>query len=338
MPINNNSRAVFISITTVGLAFGLISLITQIDSSIFSSFFGFEKLFSYMQKQIVSNILLFYSVFLVVPFTLFLESIIPADAKQELWNRNIKQDLVWLFINKLFGSAVVVLYVGILSSFYESHLTPLTFNSLSDLPFIVRFIFGVLLVDFTNWFHHLVRHKVPWLWYFHAIHHSQKEMNIFTDFRVHFVDNIAAKTIVFIPLLMCSFEIPEVIIFHFLHMFYTRFYHGNVRTNLGPLKYFLVTPQSHRVHHSSLAQHMDKNFGVLFCIWDRLFGTHYDANDYPATGIHDKTFPHPQDDTIKEMLLTLIKQLFYPFHKIYQSISKYIFVRLNGKRSGKNEF
>jgi hypothetical protein len=95
---------------------------------------------------------------------------------------------------------------------------------------------------------------------------------------------------------------------------YTPFYHGNIRTNLGPLKYILVTPQSHRVHHSLDAGHRDTNFGALFSIWDFILRTQCkDFDVYPETGIEDKGFPHEAKLGMKNLLLTPFYQLLYPF-------------------------
>ena len=313
-------RVILISMVIVGLFYALLNFILQLDSSAFPHSFGIDKSFVFLQKQVNDNILFFYAVFFVVPVTLTLESIIPVDSKQGLWNADAAQDLIWLFITKFFHGTVLVWYAVVLSSFYDTYLSALTIESLSDMPGYLRFLMGILLIDFTGWLHHLIRHKVSWFWYFHAVHHSQKRMNLFTDFRVHFVDDLIAKTLVFVPLFMLSFETPEVIIFALFIMFFTRFYHGNLRTNLGWLKYILVTPQSHRIHHSILEKHRDKNFGVIFSIWDRVFDTHFDDGTFPATGIDDEIFPHPKNSSVKEIVVTLIKQLVYPFTKIYRDI------------------
>jgi sterol desaturase/sphingolipid hydroxylase (fatty acid hydroxylase superfamily) len=97
---------------------------------------------------------------------------------------------------------------------------------------------------------------------------------------------------------------------------YTRFYHGNIRTNLGPLRYVLVTPQSHRIHHSIEPRHLDTNFGALFSIWDRLFGTQYRGHDeYPETGIADAAFPHEAKGDLRSLLVTPLAQMAYPLRR-----------------------
>lgn len=313
-------RVILIAMATIGLFYGLLNLVLQLDLAAFHHFVWLDKSFIFLQQQIAGNILFFYAVFFIVPVTLTLESIIPVNPKQGLWSVDATQDLIWLFLTKIFHGTFVVWYAVVLYDLYDTYLSALTIESLSAMPAYLRFLMGILLIDFSGWFHHLIRHKVSWFWHFHAVHHSQKQMNLFTDFRVHFVDYLIAKTLVFIPLFMLSFETPEVIIFALFNMFYTRFYHGNLRTNLGWLKYILVTPQSHRIHHSILEKHRDKNFGVIFSIWDRVFGTHLDDGSFPATGIDDETFPFPKNGSVKEIVVTLVKQFIYPFTKIYRDI------------------
>ena len=100
---------------------------------------------------------------------------------------------------------------------------------------------------------------------------------------------------------------------------YPKFYHANVRLNLGPLRYILVTPQSHRVHHSREPEHRDKNFGFIFCIWDRIFGTQVtDAEVYPETGIEDVNFPHETKGGVCSIPTVMAAQLIYPFTAIYR--------------------
>ena len=100
-----------------------------------------------------------------------------------------------------------------------------------------------------------------------------------------------------------------------LRHWHTRFCHANVRTNLGVLRWVLVTPQSHRVHHSLDPAHRDKNFGVTFSLWDHLFGTqHRDYDVYPECGIDDHDFPFEQEG--RGPLAAIAAQLVYPFARL----------------------
>jgi sterol desaturase/sphingolipid hydroxylase (fatty acid hydroxylase superfamily) len=247
--------------------------------------------------------------------TLALESLIPADPRQKLLSASFVQDLVWFGYETVLQTAVIVTYVEGLRWAYRTHFSFLTIDAVGAWPYWVRFAAGTLLLDFLYWLQHYVNHKVPWFWKFHALHHSQTEINFFTDFRYHVVEYVVRHTILVIPFLIFEIRTPTVVLFAILTSWYTRFYHGNVRTNLGLLRYALVTPQSHRLHHSALPQHRDLNFGSLFSVWDRLFRTQHPSSDeYPVTGLGDAAFPHEQGArplTLARLTLPL-KQLAYP--------------------------
>ncbi len=87
---------------------------------------------------------------------------------------------------------------------------------------------------------------------------------------------------------------------------------------MGPLKYILVTPQSHRVHHSDQPEHIDKNFGNFLSIWDFIFGTQVrDFEVYPATGVHDKAVPRPAHATLGHAAIAWGAMLVYPFKVLF---------------------
>ena len=268
------------------------------------------------EKQLFIGTLL-----VTVPLVLLIEYLVPEKINQSLYSVGFVNDGMWLVMIKLFKVTGLLWYIGVLETLYADHLNFLTITALSDLSDGVRFFLGFLLADFLNWFHHVVRHKVPWFWYFHTIHHSQPQLNLLTDFRFHPADYVIAETIQILPLLIFDFGNYEIVGFLVVHMFWTRFYHANIKLSLGPLKYILVTPQSHRVHHSCAVQHRDKNFGVFFSIWDRVFGTQYSGCDeYPETGIGEPTFPVEHSCNPISIAETLWEQFVYPFKKIVEDV------------------
>ncbi|MBY0278435.1 sterol desaturase family protein [Candidatus Binatia bacterium] len=209
----------------------------------------------------------------------------------------------------------------LLRTVYDRHLDFLTLRAIEGWPMWSRVLLAILLVDFLGWFHHLVRHKVTMLWHFHALHHSQREMNLFTDVRVHPIDRIASQTIQFVPLFMVHASFPVITGWVLFHQVWTKLCHANLRLSFGPLRYVLVTPQSHRVHHSCAVQHADKNFGVMFSIWDRLLGTYYEQRDeYPECGVDDPGFPMEYARTPGALVRSTWAQLVYPFLQLRRSL------------------
>lgn len=247
-----------------------------------------------------------------------MERLLPADPDQRILSVGFAQDTVWLVITAVLRATVLVTYVALLSGFIRAHFGFLIVRSIGRLPVAVRVVWGIVLFDLLSWIQHWLHHKVPVLWQFHTVHHSQRELNMFTNLRYHAVEYFVKQTIFVAPLAFLSVNTPKIVYISLFFMWYSRAYHANVRTNLGPLRYVFVTPQSHRVHHSREARHLDKNFAVVFSFWDRLFGTQYAGYDeYPETGLaHDDDFPLEARAKPLDLVLTPLRQLVYPFRVI----------------------
>jgi sterol desaturase/sphingolipid hydroxylase (fatty acid hydroxylase superfamily) len=254
-------------------------------------------------------------VFYVGLATVFaLERVIPAKSGQPIFSVGLAQDFLWFGLDGVTRLAIIPVYAALLKSVYDRYLSWLTVDAVRAWPTPATLLASLLLIDLLGWAHHLVRHKVRVFWYFHTIHHSQREMNLFTDLRVHFAERIIALTLTFIPLSMLGIDMPTDLYVALALTWYTRVYHANLGTNYGVLKHILVTPQSHRIHHSIEPRHQDKNFGVIFTLWDRLFGTLYTRYDeYPDTGLANEPFPLEQLGGIRGVFKSLAAQCWYPF-------------------------
>ena len=144
-------------------------------------------------------------------------------------------------------------------------------------------------------------------------------MNFFSDGRTHFFEYIIAALIIFLPSFAVRIEPPTILAWVIVKQWASLIYHSNLRTNYGLLRYVLVTPQSHRIHHSRLPEHRDKNFGTLLSIWDHLFGTQYrNYDEYPETGICDEHFPHEQSMWPDQIIVTYVSQFLYPIRQLLQ--------------------
>ncbi len=252
--------------------------------------------------------------YLLMLLVFLAEKVLPAR-RQRVFSVGMLQDFFGWFV---IGSVVRVVMLGVLVKglywFCETFLAGIRLEAVEAWPVVWVVILAVLVGDFLNWFHHYIRHKIQVFWLFHVIHHSQEEMNMFTDLRVHLVEYWIAKPISLLPLFVLGLNIELAFWLALILESYTRIYHANLRTNYGPLRYILVTPQSHRVHHSILPEHFDKNFAVIFCIWDRIFGTQWtNYDDYPPTGVDDDRFPHERSVSGLRIITNYLKQLAYPF-------------------------
>ena len=125
----------------------------------------------------------------------------------------------------------------------------------------------------------------------------------------------------FLPFGLIGVDSTPIIYVGYTSLFYDFFIHSDAKINLGWLGKFIVSPQNHRVHHSSLKKHYDKNFGERITLWDWLFGTlSEDRFSYPPTGCPESSFLMESNSNFEWPFKTFLKHYFYPFLKIYQSL------------------
>jgi len=118
-------------------------------------------------------------------------------------------------------------------------------------------------------------HRIPWLWKFHEVHHSVREMGYAAHLRYHFMDTIVYRTVEYIPLAMIGFGIQDFLLVHLFALSIGHLNHANIYLPLGPLQYLFNSPQMHIWHHS---KELPKgaygvNYGISLSVWDYLFGT-----------------------------------------------------------------
>lgn len=140
---------------------------------------------------------------------------------------------------------------------------------------------------FYYWFHRL-QHGSKWLWAEHALHHADEHMNITTSLRHHWLEMPLEALFIDVPLVLL-FRPPIItlgLVAVAVSMVATT-NHMNLRFGLGRFSWLVATPQLHRIHHSKLEEHLDKNFATFFPLWDVIFGTYYAPRkgEYPATGL-----------------------------------------------------
>lgn len=251
---------------------------------------------------------------LAIAAILLAERWMPARPEQRIFSRGLRTDVAYVLITHGSGFLIHFTYVAMLRTAYDRWLGFLTVDAALAWPSLVRIALGILIGDFVAWLHHWVRHRVPLFWRFHAVHHAQRELNVFTDLRYHPLEYLVTTTIGALPMFALGNALPVVAVWSFATTCYTKLTHANVRTRLGPLRWLLVTPQSHRIHHSIDRGHRDTNYGVVFSLWDRLFGTQSPCDDaYPETGIDDAAFPDEWTAAGVGPLRALVGHFIYPF-------------------------
>tara|TARA_Y200000002_G_C22566145_1_gene614586 strand:- start:403 stop:990 length:588 start_codon:yes stop_codon:yes gene_type:complete len=129
-----------------------------------------------------------------------------------------------------------------------------------------------ILIDFVFYIYHRLSHRVSFLWAVHMSHHSSQEMNFAVSFRQAWFGPIS-KVPFFMILPLIGLDPVIVAVAGSISTLWGIVGHTQIVNKLGPLEFFLNTPSHHRVHHGSNKQYIDKNYGNLLIIWDRMFGT-----------------------------------------------------------------
>jgi sterol desaturase/sphingolipid hydroxylase (fatty acid hydroxylase superfamily) len=162
------------------------------------------------------------------------------------------------------------------------------FNLLS-LAFWVEVVVAVLLLDLAIYLQHLLMHRVPVLWRLHRVHHADLDIDLTTGTRFHTIEILVSMLIKWMVIMLIGPALIAVLVFELLLNAMSMFNHANVRlpaTLDRVLRYLLVTPDMHRVHHSALVTETNSNYGFNLSLWDRLFNTYVDQ---PAAGHRDMT-------------------------------------------------
>jgi sterol desaturase/sphingolipid hydroxylase (fatty acid hydroxylase superfamily) len=143
-------------------------------------------------------------------------------------------------------------------------------------PFLAQFLVFLVLADFLQWCIHNLLHRVPWLWAFHKVHHSIDTMDWIGNWRFHWMEIVVYKSLQWIPLAWLGASPAAVFAVAVVTTVWGDFNHANLDVGLGPLGYVFNSPRMHLWHHDQSSEGgVAKNFGVVFSVWDHLFGTAY---------------------------------------------------------------
>lgn len=142
-------------------------------------------------------------------------------------------------------------------------------------------IAAILLADFTYYWMHRFEHEIRVLWAYHSVHHSSPEFNLTTAFRLAWIEGLV-EWLFFVPMLLLGFDLVQSLMAIFVVVSYQTWIHTQKIGRLGWLDKVFNTPSVHRVHHGANPEYLDKNYGGILILWDRMFGT-YQAERAPVT-------------------------------------------------------
>lgn len=266
---------------------------------------SFSGYWNYMVHEVSHPSWTNYFYLLIVASLLvwILEIAIPWRKNQNAIRRDFWLDGFYMFFNFFLFSLVgynavsnvgVQLFNDFLSNFGITNLVAL---NIETWPVWGQLLLMFVLADFIQWNIHRLLHRVPWLWQFHKVHHSVKEMGFAAHLRFHWMETVVYKTIQYIPLAMIGFGIEQFFIIHAIAVFIGHINHANLNWSYGPLKYLLNNPKMHIWHHAKDLPE-NRRFGVNFALsislWDYLFKTAFipeDGRDVELGFEEDEKFP-----------------------------------------------
>lgn len=255
----------------------------------------------------------FWGLIVISLFVWGLEIAFPWRKEQSIFRKDFWLDGFYMFFNFFVFSIAISGFYSVLNTFFESFgvkSQSLAIVNLASLPMWVQLLIFFVVLDFVQWFTHVLLHKYSFLWKFHKVHHSVKEMGFAAHLRYHWMENILYKPLkTFGVMILGGFEPTQAYIVHFLAISIGHFNHANIKITWGILKYIFNNPVMHLYHH---AYHLPKekygvNFGISLSLWDYLFKTNYIPED---SGTIELGFKGEE-----EFPKTFLQQTLYGFKK-----------------------
>ncbi|MFT4856960.1 MAG: sterol desaturase/sphingolipid hydroxylase (fatty acid hydroxylase superfamily) [Algoriphagus sp.] len=217
-----------------------------------------------------------------------LEVLFPWRKNQSLIRENFWLDIFYIFWNYFLFSLLVynalsMVAVEAFSDFLGIFgVINIVAVKVDQFPGWLQLVLIFLIRDFMQWAIHRMYHHVGWMWEFHKVHHSTREMGFGALLRYHWMENILYRTLEYIPLAMIGFGITDFFIVHIFTLVLGQLGHANLKIPLGPFRYILNGPQMHLWHHArNLPETHPRgfNFGISLSVWDFLFRTAYWPSD-----------------------------------------------------------
>tara|TARA_B100000989_G_scaffold298021_1_gene285745 strand:- start:1332 stop:2177 length:846 start_codon:yes stop_codon:yes gene_type:complete len=147
---------------------------------------------------------------------------------------------------------------------------------------LISIVIGLLVLDLIGaYLPHLVQHKVKLLWYIHIVHHTDHKVDTTTANRHHPFESIVRFLFTFIGIFVTGAPIGLVLMYQSISVIASQFNHANIQISNKVdklISYIIVSPNMHKVHHHFELPYTDSNYGNIFSIWDRLFGTYMELN------------------------------------------------------------
>ena len=208
--------------------------------------------------------------FMFAPF----ERLFPHRREQRLFRTEWREDLFYFLISTMFVQILTFITLAPSTIINENTNSWEAFRAtIAGLPVVVQFLIVLVTSDILQYWYHRLFHKVPFLWGFHAIHHSAKNMDWLAGSRMHLIEVVMLRMVTSLPLFTLGFS-PGVMQAYLAFIYvWSSLLHANVGGDFNRLGHWIATPRFHHWHHGLEREAFDVNFAIHFPWIDKLFGT-----------------------------------------------------------------
>lgn len=249
----------------------------------------------------------FYGLIIISLIVWTLEILFPWRKNQSIFRKGFWLDIFYMFFNFFMLNLIILialsntvaeLFNDVLSIF-NLNISSFQLFNINTFPYLLRLFTFFIIIDFVQWFTHTLLHKYSFLWNFHKIHHSVKEMGFAAHLRYHWMEPIMYNSMKYIPLaIIGGFTAQDVALVHFFNITIGHLNHANINWDYGYFKYILNNPKMHIWHHAKELTEERRNgvnFGITLSIWDYIFKTNYipsSGRDIEIGFHNDESFPN----------------------------------------------
>jgi len=206
-----------------------------------------------------------------------------AQRPQKVFRKEFLTDLGYYFLNGLLPKLILILPFSIIAWGVHRFLPSDFYGGMATLPVRSRFVMAMIVGEFGGYWAHRWMHEIPFLWRFHAIHHSAEQMDWLVNTRAHPLDLVFTRLCGLLPIYILGLAQPTgksvdlvPLLYAIVGTVWSFFVHANVRWRFGFLERVIATPAFHHWHHTKDGeQYINKNYAAIFPWVDKIFGTFY---------------------------------------------------------------
>lgn len=220
----------------------------------------------------------------IFSITLLMEIVLRKNWRARYAAKSFRLDVLYFlfYYGGFYHLLVFIPLYSVLTAGVRTYAPGLQMNLLQSVSPVWQLAIAVVVTDVVGYFVHRLKHSVPFLWNFHAVHHSQEQLTVMTNYRFHVVDETLTRLAAFIPFQMLGTDFRIWLAVDFAMAWILLLQHTEWNWTYGKLGRLIVSPRFHQIHHSTPAEHQNRNFSMLFSVWDDLFGTAERTAPMPA--------------------------------------------------------